>query len=68
MNRKIDIAWKSVKTYKAEATCIAAVEKVCINLDRYFTVQNPADGRWTAVVVIDKSVGGYMGRPGFMIV
>lgn len=34
--------------------------------DRFIVVRTPA-GRWTALVMLDKSVGGYVGRyEGFM--
>ena len=66
--REITVEWKYIKSYKTRA----ALEKKLADEarfsgdanDRYIVVRTP-DGRWTAIVVIDKETGGFVGRYDF---
>lgn len=66
---KINTEWKYVKTYATEATLMKAIEKVAGDYpdhkDRFVVVRTP-EGRWTAIVQLDMSKGGYIGRYDFL--
>lgn len=67
--RNLNTEWKHVKSYATEARLMAEIAKMANDYpdcnDRFMVVRTP-EGRWTAVVVLDKSVGGYIGRYPFM--
>ena len=69
MKSKIDISF--AKSYATEANLIKGLKKLNLineneetfgeGFDRYMIVQN-LEGRYTAIFILDKSVGGYMAR------
>ena len=66
---KMNVEWKYVKTYATEAALNKKIEQEK-NLypehnDRFTVIRTP-EGRWTALVMIDRSRGGYLGRYDFM--
>lgn len=68
--RKIYIEWKYTKTYATEQNLLKRIEEdrdlYPEHNDRFMIVRTP-EGRWTAVVILDKTTGGYAGRyEGFM--
>lgn len=69
MLRKMNVEWNSIKSYATEANLMKAIDaekaKWPEHDDRFMVVRNP-EGRWTAVVVLDKSKGGYVGRYPFL--
>ena len=67
--RQISMEWKHVSTYATEKNLMRAIEAEK-NLypehnDRFLVVRTP-EGRWTAVVQLDMSRGGYIGRYSFV--
>lgn len=64
-----DIEWKHIKTYATEKALRKRLDEDASMYpdyyDRYFVVRTP-DGRWTAIVQLDKSQGGYIGRYDFL--
>ena len=67
--REITVDWKYIKSYASRAALQKKLDDVRNHYpehdDRYIVVQNP-DGRWTAIVVLDKSTGGFIGRYDFL--
>lgn len=67
--REIKVEWSPhIKSYASEANLRKAIEAEpnwAEHDDRYLVVRTP-EGRWTAVVILDKSVGGYIGRYPFL--
>lgn len=66
---QINTEWKYTKSYATEEALMKKIEQ-CKNdypehHDRFLVVRTP-EGRWTAIVVLDKSSGGYIGRYDFM--
>ena len=67
--RQINTEWKYVKTYATEK---ALMKRIGEDKDMYpehddrFIVMRTPEGRWTAVVVLDMSKGGYIGRYDFL--
>lgn len=63
--RNIPVVWKYCKTYATEAALMKRIDQdkelYPEHDDRFIVVRTP-EGRWTAIVVLDKSKGGYMGR------
>lgn len=64
-----NIEWKHVKSYATEA---ALMKRIAQDKDLYpeyddmfFVVRTP-EGRWTAIVKLDMSKGGYIGRYEFL--
>jgi hypothetical protein len=63
------VEWKHVKTYATER---ALLKRLAEDADLYpehddrFIVMRTPEGRWTAVVILDKSKGGYIGRYEFL--
>ena len=67
--RQINTEWKHIKTYATEAALMKKIEQEQ-NLypehsDRFVVVRTP-EGRWTAIVQLDMSKGGYIGRYPFL--
>lgn len=61
----IDLDDRSIKTYASEGNLRRRLEE-CATMyedcdDRAVVVRTPA-GRWTAIVYLDRSAGGYVGR------
>lgn len=68
--REIKVEWTPhIKSYATEATLRNRIEQDKTmwpeHDDRFIVVRTP-EGRWTAVVVLDRSVGGYVGRYDFL--
>ena len=63
--RTLNVDWKFIKSYKTEQNLLKRLEEIRDLYpdynDRVFTVRTP-EGRWTAIVILDKSTGGYVGR------
>lgn len=65
------VEWKHVKTFATEANLRKFIEKHAAenvpdyHNDRLFIMQTP-EGRWTAVVKLDLTTGGYVGRWPFL--
>lgn len=67
--REINVEWKHIKSYKTLKGLQRAIESEKDTWpehdDRFIVVRTPK-GRWTAIVVLDKSTGGYVGRYDFL--
>jgi hypothetical protein len=69
---KMDLDGLYITTYKTEENLMKRIE-VMRDMhpeynDRFMVVRTPK-GRWTAIVQLDKSAGGYVGRyGGFMTI
>lgn len=67
--RNVSPEWKHVKTYATEANLLKRIEEDKAlypeHDDRFMVVRTP-EGRWTAIVILDMSKGGYIGRYEFM--
>ena len=65
----VDLDSPHVKSYATEKALMKRIEQdkglypECN--DRFMVVRTPA-GRWTAIVILDKSQGGYVGRYEFL--
>ena len=63
--RTLNVDWKFIKSYKTEQNLdkrLAEIRDLYPDHDdRVFKVCTP-EGRWTAIVILDKSTGGYVGR------
>jgi len=69
---KMDLDGPYIKTYKTEENLMKRIEADRDMYpeynDRFMVVRTP-NGRWTAIVDLDKSKGGYVGRyDGFMTI
>lgn len=67
--RQISPEWKHVSTYATEANLqkrIAEERDLYPDHDDRFLVVRTPEGRWTAVVVLDRASGGYIGRYSFL--
>ena len=64
-----ELDWKHVKSYATEERLMKRIEQdkrlYPEYLDKFIVVRTPA-GRWTAVVILDRSKGGYIGRYEFV--
>lgn len=64
---KID--WSGIKSYATEANLRKRLEQdkdmYPDNHDRYIVMRTP-EGRWTAIVLLDRESGGYVGRYEFL--
>ena len=69
MLRHLKPSWKYVKTYATEAALMKRIEQdkglYPEHDDRFIVVRTP-EGRWTAVVSLDMTKGGYIGRYEFL--
>lgn len=69
MLRKLNVEWQHVKSYATEANLMKRIDEdkaMYPDYDDRFIVCRTPEGRWTAVVVLDKTVGGYIGRYDFL--
>lgn len=67
--RQINTEWKHLKTYATEAALMKRIEQdkeMYPEYDDRFLVVRTPEGRWTAIVQLDMSKGGYMGRYDFL--
>lgn len=66
---QLNIEWNHIKTFATEANLMKRIDQDKAmypeHHDRFIVVRTP-EGRWTAVVVLDKSTGGYIGRYEFL--
>lgn len=63
--RAMNIEWKHIKTYATEAALMKRIEQdkeMYPEYDDRFMVVRTPEGRWTAIVKLDISQGGYIGR------
>lgn len=69
MLRQMNIEWKHIKSFATEANLMKRINEDKAMYpehdDRFLVVRTP-EGRWTAVVVLDKSTGGYVDRYEFL--
>ncbi|QWY83320.1 hypothetical protein [Rhizobium phage RHph_X3_2] len=67
--RQINMEWKHVKSYATEAALMKRIEQDKAMYpeydDRFLVVRTP-EGRWTAIVQLDRTKGGYIGRYEFV--
>jgi hypothetical protein len=67
--RKINVEWKHIVSYATEANLLKRIEQDKAlypeHDDRFLIVRTP-EGRWTAVVSLDMTKGGYVGRYAFL--
>lgn len=65
----MNVDWKHVKSFATEANLMKRIEEdkqlYPEYADRFLVVRTP-EGRWTAIVILDKSKGGYAGRYEFL--
>ena len=67
--RKMNVGWKHIKSYATEAALMKRIyqdKSMYPEYDDRFLVVRTPEGRWTAVVVLDNSKGGYVGRYEFL--
>jgi hypothetical protein len=66
---QINTKWKYTKTYATEAALMKKIEAEAATYpehnDRFVVVRTP-EGRWTAIVQLDMSKGGYIARYDFL--
>lgn len=66
---QINVEWKYTKTYASQKALMKRIEEEAANYpehnDRFVVVRTP-EGRWTAIVQLDMSKGGYIGRYDFL--
>lgn len=65
----IDLDSPHVKSYATEANLLKRIEEdknLYPDYDDRFVVVRTPKGRWTAIVILDKQVGGYVGRYEFV--
>ena len=66
---QISMDWKYVKSYTTEKALMKRIEQdkelYPEHKDRFLVVRTP-EGRWTAIVQLDVSQGGYLGRYEFL--
>lgn len=64
-----DLDSKHILSYATEANLLKRIEEDKAlypdHDDRFIVVRTP-QGRWTAIVQLDRSTGGYIGRYGFL--
>lgn len=69
MLKQINVDLDSLKTYASEANLMKRInedkEMYPDHNDRFIVVRTPK-GRWTAIVSLDMSKGGYIGRYEFL--
>lgn len=67
--RELEISWKYTKTYATEKALRKRLEQDAAmypeHNDRFVVVRTP-EGRWTAIVQLDTTKGGYIGRYEFL--
>lgn len=69
MARITTTEWKYLKTFATEANLMKKIEECMANYSEYddrFTVVRTPEGRWTAIVKLDTSKGGYLARHPFL--
>lgn len=67
--RQIKQDWTHILTYATEANLMKRIEQdkgMYPDHDDRFIVMRTPEGRWTAVVLLDRNRGGYIGRYQFL--
>jgi hypothetical protein len=67
--RQISMDWKHVKSYATERALMKRIDEdkaLYPDYDDRFLVVRTPEGRWTAIVQLDRSKGGYIGRYEFV--
>lgn len=68
-NMNVDLDSPHIKSYATEARLMKRIDEDKALYpeydDRFMVVRTPK-GRWTAIVVLDKSKGGFIGRYEFL--
>ncbi len=68
-NMNVDLDSRHIKSFATEANLMKRINEDKALYpeynDRFMVVRMPK-GRWTAIVVLDKSQGGYVGRYEFL--
>ena len=66
---EMKIDWKHISTFATEKTLMRRIEQdkqlYPEHYDRYVIVRTP-EGRWTIIIRLDLSNGGYVGRYNFL--
>lgn len=66
---QINMEWKHVSTFATEKNLMKRIEEekrlYPEHNDRFLIVRTP-EGRWTAIVQLDMTKGGYIGRYSFV--
>jgi hypothetical protein len=61
----LNVEWKYIKSFATEENLMKKIDKEKTEWpehnDRFMVVRTP-EGRWNAVVILDRSTGGYLGR------
>ncbi|QJD54419.1 hypothetical protein P9A28_gp33 [Sphingomonas phage Eidolon] len=68
-NMNVDLDSPHIKSYATEANLMKRINEdkgMYPEYDDRFMVVRTPKGRWTAIVVLDKSQGGYIGRYEFL--
>lgn len=66
---QVDLDSKYVLSYATEANLMKRInedKEMYPDCDDRFIVVRTPRGRWTALVMLDRNVGGYVGRYGFV--
>lgn len=69
MLRRIETDFRYAKTYATEKALLKRLEQdagLCPEHNDRFVVVRTPEGRWTAIVSLDLSKGGYIGRYEFL--
>lgn len=67
--KQITPEWKYTSTYATEAGLMKRIkqeQELYPEYDDRFIVVRTPEGRWTAIVSLDNSKGGYIGRYSFL--
>lgn len=67
--KQMSIEWADIKTYASEKALMKRIDQdkslYPEHNDRFVVVRTP-EGRWTAIVQLDMTKGGYIGRYPFL--
>lgn len=67
--RTLNIEWAAIKSYATEKALMKRLNEEATQYpgynDRAVVVRNP-EGRWTAIISLDMTQGGYVGRYSFL--
>lgn len=67
--RELTVEWKHIKSYASKETLLKKISEVADHYpehDDRFVIARTPEGRWTAIVQLDMSKGGYIGRYDFL--
>lgn len=69
MLTQMSVEWKYVKTYATEKALLKRINEdknLYPEHDDRFIIMRTPEGRWTAIVQLDMTKGGYVGRYEFI--